>query len=64
MRRNVMTLEQIINWVTEGRGPSADEIGNGITYWVEVENMGFCKTGARWYTFTGPNGKPCIYFKN
>ena len=64
MKRTVMTLDEIIEWVTDGCGPEPDEQGRGIMYWIEPENMGWCRNGARWYTFDGPDGKPCIYFKN
>lgn len=64
MKRTVMTLEQIIDWATDGCGPEPEERGQGVIYWVEPENMGWCKDGVtRWYTFDGPDGKPCIYFK-
>lgn len=65
MKRKVMTLEQIIDMVTDGCGAEPHEAGLGINYWVEVENMGWCRDGCtRWYTFTDYDDVPCIYFRH
>lgn len=62
MQRVKMTIDKIRRESTYFQ--MTKDYNAGIMALVEVENMGFCKDGARWYHFTNKNGEPAVYYKH
>ena len=71
MTRIYMTLIQIKTMVARADGfdtvneweEALGDMYQSIYDLVEVENMGFSRDGAKWYTFEDTKGRPCIYYK-
>ena len=71
MKRIYMTLVQIETMVARADGYDSvaewrEDCGDdymSIYDLVGVENMGFSRDGAKWYTFEDTQGRPCIYYK-
>lgn len=63
-KRKVISIREAIEIFSEGVYLPGEE-DRGLLYWVEVDNMGFCKDGVtRYYMFDLPDGTPAIAFKH
>lgn len=49
--------------VEEWRQNTPEAFRQSIYDLVPVQNMGFTKDGAKWYTFEDDKGRACVWFK-